>query len=231
MPRKPQAIAQGIREQGCSMNFDPLAGLTGQPIQQFWNEQWSRTLQTLQQMGQPGMQGMPQAWKAAVPEPGALPETPLALDPEKLVELQQQYLEGAKALYEQGGAQALLARDKRFNTESWAGNPMTAITAATYLLNSRMLTGLADAVQADDKTRNRVRFAVDQWLAAMAPSNFLALNAEAQKKAIETQGESLAQGVANLLADMRQGHVSMTDESQFTVGKNVATTEGAVVLG
>ena len=55
-----------------------------------------------------------------------------------------------------------------------------------------MLMGLAEAVQADEKTRNRVRFAVEQWLAAMSPSNFLALNAEAQKKAIETQGESLA---------------------------------------
>ncbi|MDP0977731.1 hypothetical protein, partial [Klebsiella pneumoniae] len=82
-----------------------------------------------------------------------------------------------------------------------ADNPLTAATAATYLLNSRMLMGLAEAVQADEKTRNRVSFAVEQWLAAMSPSNFLALNAEAQKKAIETQGESLAQGVANLLAD------------------------------
>ncbi len=151
------------------MNFDPLAGLPGQSVQQFWNEQWSRTLQTLQQLGQPGLpgtQGMPgmpdmaQAWKAAVPEPGALPENALSLDPEKLLELQRQYLDGAKAMAEQGGAQALLAKDKRFNTESWAGNPLTAATAATYLLNSRMLMGLAEAVQADEKTRNRVRFAV-----------------------------------------------------------------------
>jgi hypothetical protein len=64
----------------------------------------------------------------------------------------------------------------------------------------------------------------------MAPSNFLALNADALNKVVETKGESLAQGIANLLADMRQGHVSMTDESLFTVGKNVATTEGAVVF-
>ena len=75
-----------------------------------------------------------------------------------------------------------------------------------------------------------MRFAVQQWIDASAPSNFLAFNAEAQKKAIDTQGESIAKGMANLLHDMKQGHVSMTDESVFEVGKNVATTEGAVVF-
>jgi polyhydroxyalkanoate synthase len=67
-------------------------------------------------------------------------------------------------------------------------------------------------------------------MAAMAPSNFLAFNAEAQKKAIETKGESIAKGMQNLLHDITQGHVSMTDESLFEVGRNVATTEGAVVF-
>ncbi len=107
---------------------------------------------------------------------------------------------------------------------------MAAFSAAAYLLNARSLMGLADAVQADAKTRARVRFAVEQWMAASAPSNFMAFNAEAQKKAIETKGESIAKGVQNLVHDIRQGHVSMTDESVFEVGKNVATTEGAVVF-
>ena len=78
---------------------------------------------------------------------------------------------------------------------------------------------MADAVQADEKTRQRVRFAVEQWVAAMAPSNFLALNPEAQRQAIESKGESLAKGIQNLLHDIGQGHVSMTDESVFEVGK------------
>jgi len=90
--------------------------------------------------------------------------------------------------------------------------------------------GLAEAVETDAKTKNRIRFAVEQWMAAASPSNFLALNAEAQKKAIETKGESIAMGVKNLVHDLQQGHVSMTDESLFEVGKNVATTEGAVVF-
>ena len=89
---------------------------------------------------------------------------------------------------------------------------------------------MADEVETDDKTRARIRFPVEQWIAARAPSNFLAFNAEAQKKALDPQGESIAQGMANLLHDLRQGHVSMTDERLFEVGRNVATTEGAVVF-
>jgi polyhydroxyalkanoate synthase len=75
-----------------------------------------------------------------------------------------------------------------------------------------------------------VRFAVQQWIDAAAPSNFLALNPEAQKKAIETKGESLARAAAPALGDIQQGHVSQTDESAFEVGRNVATTPGAVVF-
>jgi hypothetical protein len=41
-----------------------------------------------------------------------------------------------------------------------------------------------------------------------APSNFLAINAEAQKKAIDTQGESIAKGMQHLLNDISKGHVS-----------------------
>ena len=161
----------------------------------------------------------------------ALAAANLHFSPEKLQELQQQYLKDAAQLMTQGATvQAQPSHDKRFSSAAWSGNPVAAFTAAMYLLNSRTLLGLTDAVEADVKTRNRLRFAVEQGLAAAAPSNFLAFNAEAQQKAIETQGESIAKGVQNLLHDVRQGYVSMTDESVFTVGKNVATTEGAVVF-
>ena len=152
------------------------------------------------------------------------------LVPEKLQALQGQYFKDATELWNQGLQNSLQVKDRRFSGEAWASNPLAAFNAATYLLNARTLMGLADAVDADDKTRTRIRFAIEQWVAAAAPSNFLAFNAEAQKKAIETQGESIAKGVKNLMHDMQQGHVSMTDESLFEVGKNVATTEGAVVF-
>ena len=151
------------------------------------------------------------------------------LDPAQMLEIQTTYLRDMAGLWNQGPYMAP-AGDRRFSSEAWASNPVATFTAAMYLLNARTLMAMADAVEGDAKTKSRVRFAVQQWIDASAPSNFLAFNAEAQKKAIDTQGESIAKGVANLLHDMKQGHVSMTDESVFEVGKNVATTEGAVVF-
>ena len=189
-----------------------------QQFQQIFGDKISQVLQSLQQMG-----------AGAAVAPGAA--VPLQIPAEKLQQVQQQYLEEAKALWNQSlQASTLAASDKRFSGDGWQSNPVAAFSAATYLLNARTLMELAESVQADEKTRNRVRFGVEQWLAAMAPSNYLAFNAEAQKKAIETKGESIAKGLKNLVNDLRQGHVSMTDESLFEVGRNVATTEGAVVF-
>lgn len=159
---------------------------------------------------------------------GELPT--LTFSPDKLQELQKQYMEDAMRLWRPEQQVALDKSDKRFASQAWSENPMAAYSAAVYQMNARALKGLSEAVQADEKTRARIHFAIEQWLAASAPSNFLAFNAEAQQKAIESQGESIAKGMQNLLHDMQQGHVSMTDESLFEVGKNVATTEGAVVF-
>ena len=228
------------------MNFDPSWGQAGQSIPQFWQEQWSKSLQSLQQLQatapaglsiMPGLGGGSSPWaglmeamQSAMPQMPSAVSQPVQFDASKLQGLQQEYVKAFQSLTDAHSVQAMLAKDKRFSQPEWAANPVATLAAANYLLGSRILTGMAEAVQGDDKTRNRVRFAVEQWVAAMAPSNFLALNADALKKVVETKGESLAQGIANLLADMRQGHVSMTDESLFTVGKNVATTEGAVVF-
>ncbi|MFM1906668.1 MAG: hypothetical protein RLZZ591_345 [Pseudomonadota bacterium] len=154
----------------------------------------------------------------------------LSFAAEKLQELQKQYVSEATALWSQGFKATEVTKDRRFSGEAWASNPVAAFSAAAYLLNARTLMGLAEAVETDPKTRARIQFAVEQWVAAAAPSNYLAFNADAQKKAIETKGESIAKGIQNLVNDIRQGHLSMTDESLFEVGRNVATTEGAVVF-
>ena len=197
------------------MNSEALWAQGAQQFQQIFGDSWTEALQSFQSADVAG--GMPGA-------------APLQFSSTKLQALQQQYLHDAKELWAQGLQAAPEIKDRRFTGEGWAANPVATFSAAAYLLNARTLMGLADAVEADAKTRARIRFGVEQWMAAMAPSNFLAFNAEAQKKAIETKGESIAKGMQNLLHDITQGHVSMTDESLFEVGRNVATTEGAVVF-
>ncbi|WP_332824969.1 class I poly(R)-hydroxyalkanoic acid synthase [Ramlibacter sp.] len=194
------------------MNSDVDWAAQAQRFQQDLAQQWTQALQQFQ----------PAAGGA-----GAVPH--LGFAPDKLQALQQAYVREACELWN-AGLGAKPAGDKRFAGDAWAHNPVAAFTAAIYLLNARTLLGLAEAADTDAKTKARLRFAVEQWMAASAPSNFMALNAEAQQKAIETKGESIAKGLQNLLADLQQGHVSMTDESAFEVGRNVATSEGAVVF-
>ncbi len=195
---------------------------SAQQFQQSLSDGWSKAFASFQKMDL----GAAGAGLGA----GAAKAPDIKFAPEKLQALQQQYLEEAAKLWTDSMHGTAQTADKRFAAQAWSENPVAAFSAAAYLLNTRTLMGLADAVQTDAKTRARIRFAVEQLTAAAAPSNFMVFNAEAQKKAIETKGESIARGVTNLIHDMRQGHVSMTDESIFEVGKNVATTEGAVVF-
>lgn len=200
------------------MSSMPDAGAWAEQLQALLGQGWDKALAHFQDLGQATGQTQTQA----------MPK--IGFDVQKLQALQQTYVQESIALWNQNLQANISLTDRRFTGDAWAQNSVARFNAATYLLNTRMLMGLADAVQADAKTRARIRFAVEQWVAACAPSNFLALNAEAQKKAIETKGQSIAQGAQNLLHDIRQGHVSMTDESVFEVGRNVATTEGAVVF-
>ena len=165
----------------------------------------------------------------------------LQLPPARLSELQEQYVNQATALWNGAVDQISVGGDdkpaapkpigdRRFAAEDWLKNPAAAFTAQMYLLNARTLNQLADGLQGDEKTKARVKFAVQQFVDAASPANYLALNPEAQRKAIATHGESLTQGLQHLWTDVQQGHLSQTDESVFEVGRNVATTEGAVVF-
>lgn len=162
----------------------------------------------------------------------------LNLPVQKLGELQGEYLKSVSDVWNQTlqraqGQAADAAKplpDRRFASADWASNPVAAYTAQMYLLNARTLMQMAESVEGDEKTRARVRFAVQQWIDASSPSNFLAFNPEALQKAIDTKGESIAAGLQHLMQDLQKGQVSQTDERVFEVGRNVATTEGSVVF-
>lgn len=158
----------------------------------------------------------------------------LQMPVEALGQLQADYLKNAAALWNESvgssGQPKAPVKDRRFSSTAWTDNPATAYLSQMYLLNARTLMQMAEGVQGDEKAKARVRFAVQQWIDAASPANFLATNPEALKLAVDTQGESLAKGLQQLWTDVQKGHVSQTDESVFEVGRNVATTQGAVVF-
>lgn len=166
----------------------------------------------------------------ANPLAGILKDFQVSIAPARLESLRQEYLQKVGKLWQEtmlGKTPEL--HDRRFSASEWTANPFSAFSAASYLLNAEFMLALADAVEAPPREHQKIRFAVQQMVDAMSPANFLATNPEAQKKMLDTKGESLNQGLQNMLADMQKGRISQSDESAFEVGKNVATTPGQVV--
>lgn len=178
------------------------------------------------------VEGLQQACTAALQTAGDQAHS-LRLDPARVADIQGRFGREYADLWSSllsSSAQPIEVKDRRFAAESWRENRFSTYTAALYLLGARALLELVDAVQADAKTQQKIRFAVQQWVDAAAPSNIWALNPEAMQTALQTQGESLRRGMDNLLADLRRGKITQTDEREFEVGRNVATSEGAVVF-
>lgn len=153
------------------------------------------------------------------------------IEPQTMLELQTSYMKEMATLWQDSlSSKAPDIKDKRFASADWHTQSMHAYNAAVYLLNARYLNQLAQAVKAPEKKQHQIQFAVQQMIDAMSPANFFATNPEAQAEMIATKGESLQNGITQFLADMQKGRISLTDESAFEVGVNVATTEGAVVF-
>src|SRR5688572_4616643 len=121
------------------------------------------------------------------------------------------------------------AGDRRFSAKEWRDNPYYAYLKQSYLLASRFLTELADGAELDDKTKARLQFAVKQWCDAMSPANFAATNPAVLREALDSGGESLTRGLANLIADTQRRRISQSDEAAFEVGGNLALTPGDVI--
>jgi polyhydroxyalkanoate synthase subunit PhaC len=173
------------------------------------------------------MAGFADAYRAWIEAMSAKPET--------LLDLQGRYMQEQMKLWMQSleprnGGEAPESGDKRFSGPEWNDLPMFRYFRDSYLLTSKMMMEAVDKANLDAPTKQRMRFFMRQYLDAAAPSNYLLTNPEALKAAMESRGETLQEGLKNLLADMEKGRISMTDEAAFEVGRNIATSKGAVVF-
>jgi polyhydroxyalkanoate synthase len=132
---------------------------------------------------------------------------------------------------EVGDAVQPQADDTRFADPVWTREPGWDLLKQWYLFHARHVQdALYRTPGLSPRERRRAAFWWRQWLNAMAPTNFLATNPVAMRKALESRGESLRRGWQVLLADLQAGTIRMTGSEDFAVGRNLATTPGAVVF-
>ncbi len=123
------------------------------------------------------------------------------------------------------------ADDPRFTDPVWTEAPTWDLVKEWYLaLTHHMQDMLYVTPGLSGKERRRAAFWWRKWLNAVAPTNYLLTNPIALRRLAETRGESLWQGLQNMLEDLGAGNVRMTDPDHFKVGGNLATTPGAVVF-
>jgi polyhydroxyalkanoate synthase len=188
---------------------------------------------------QPLMQGF-LGMAAARPDlgPGQLAAA-LAANAPRIAELQAEYHRDLARLWN-----ATLARqrnepwepvispdreDRRFAGAEWRESLYHDYLKQHYLLGARLIHGLVEAAALAPEAKQRLRFYARQFVDMLSPANFAATNPEVMKAALASEGQTLAQGLRNLIGDVEKRRISQTDESAFEVGRNLATTPGAVV--
>jgi len=173
------------------------------------------------------MSGFSEAYRAWLESMTAKPQTLLDLQGKFMQEQMSLWM---KAFQPEGKPGTDAVADKRFNAPEWNELPIFRYYRDSYLLTSKMMMQAVEEADLDAATKRRMRFFMRQYLDAAAPSNYLATNPEAIKAALESGGKSIEEGMRNLVADMEKGRISMTDETAFEVGRNIATSKGAVVF-
>jgi polyhydroxyalkanoate synthase len=180
------------------------------------------------------------AGTAAAPYAKTDPAAQFMAASKRFAEMQQNYIQQVSGFWsgmlsaatpaEAAAAPLVKDGDKRFAAGPWRDDPRFDLLKRTYLAYSGFLQDSVDSASMDEKTKGQLRFAVRQFTDAMSPANFFATNPEAVQLAMETGGQSLTEGMGLFFQDLAKGRISMTDESVFEVGKNLALTEGAVIF-
>jgi polyhydroxyalkanoate synthase len=125
--------------------------------------------------------------------------------------------------------------DARFKDQEWSDNFLFDYIKQSYLIAARHTQhAVADVQGLPEESQKKIAFFTRQYVDALAPSNFAATNPQVLRETLASGGQNLVKGLNNLLADIEKGEgqlrISMTDETAFKLGQNVATTPGKVVF-
>jgi len=121
--------------------------------------------------------------------------------------------------------------DRRFGDRAWQDSWLFHRLMQAYLAMGGAVDGLVEDAGLDWRTDLRARFMLENLLDASAPTNFPLTNPQVLKETIDRGGANLVRGGARFARDARDGRLpEMVDTSRFEVGRNLAVSEGSVVL-
>jgi len=123
--------------------------------------------------------------------------------------------------------------DSRFRSKLWDTWLFDYVRNAYLLTAEHLQKTVNDIDSLDERTARKVKFFTKQYVDAMSPTNFAALNPDVLKATVDSNGGNLLSGLNNLLDDLKKGKgelaIKMVDPNAFELGKDVATTDGKVV--
>jgi polyhydroxyalkanoate synthase len=128
----------------------------------------------------------------------------------------------------------MMKADKRFAHKEWSENALFEYLKQSYLLTSGWIQDTVGTVgEMDPRERRKAVFYTRQFVEAMNPANFFALNPEVLEATVEQKGDNLVRGLKMMLQDLERGKgkllIRQTDMDAFEVGRNTAVSPGAVV--
>jgi polyhydroxyalkanoate synthase len=170
--------------------------------------------------------GVAEAYLRALP---AIWERPV----ESLEYMQRFWLDWGKAWANAWTGEGEKVADKRFRDRRWNADPVNRGLRDSHLALERATEDFLSLLPEGTKDSLRVKFYTRQMLSALAPTNFLALNPAARDRLLETEGQSLLDGLRNLVEDLERGEgrldINTNDAAAFVVGRDLAVTPGKVV--
>jgi polyhydroxyalkanoate synthase subunit PhaC len=124
------------------------------------------------------------------------------------------------------------SRDRRFTDPAWTSNPLLRRSVQAYLATGSAVHDLVRSAPLEWRDAERVKFAADNLVAALAPSNNALLSPVAWKAAIDSGGGSVVTGARQLARDLASSPrvPTMVPPDAYTVGGDLAMSPGSVVL-
>jgi polyhydroxyalkanoate synthase len=124
------------------------------------------------------------------------------------------------------------AGDRRFADQAWQTNPLLRSLLQAYLAAGAAVDGLITDAELDWRDERQARFAAGNVLDALAPTNFPLTNPAVLREIVDQGGTNLARGARALVRDVSRSPrlPASVDTSSFSVGENLATSKGSVVL-